>query len=112
MTKHDSWRDGALVRRADDTARVVTVWDGAGNETTRPYTVEENTAADFRTAQQVLSDNEASIRQKLRAALASNNEYLALPTPTAAQTTAQVKALSRQANALIRLAGQQFESDS
>lgn len=43
------------------------------------------------------------LHARARTALAGNATYLALATPTAAQTTAQVKALTRQINALIRL---------
>ena len=37
-------------------------------------------------------------------ALANNHTFLALPSPTAAQSVAQVQALTRQIDALIRLA--------
>lgn len=108
---HQMWRDGILVREHDDTARTVTTWaDGAA--TTRAYTSAENAEADRRATQQAEATNESSIRSKLRTAIQSNNDYLAITTPTGAQTTAQVKALTRQTNALIRLAGQQFDTDT
>lgn len=48
-------------------------------------------------------DNSLTLQQQATAALAANRTYVALASPTAAQTTAQVKALSRQNNGLIRL---------
>lgn len=44
-----------------------------------------------------------AIRDNARQALAGNRTYVGTATPTAAQTTAQVKALSRQVNGIIRL---------
>lgn len=110
---HQTWKAGVLIREEDDVARTVTRWnDDGSNPQTRPYTAEENARADASAAEQTLTDNETSIRGKLRLALDTNNTYLALATPTAAQTTAQVKALSRMVNGLIRLANRSLESDS
>lgn len=53
--------------------------------------------------------NEATIRQHAAGALTSNKAFLALTSPTNAQVLAQVKALTRQQNGLIRLALQSFD---
>jgi hypothetical protein len=53
-------------------------------------------------------DNDQTIRQQATGALAANRAFVA-SSPTAAQTTAQVKALSRQVNGLIRLLLQQLD---
>jgi hypothetical protein len=46
----------------------------------------------------------ATLRQNARAALVGNATFLALAAPTAAQNAAQVKALTRQVDGLIRVA--------
>ena len=46
----------------------------------------------------------ATLRAAVRAALAANRNFLALPAPGPAQTLEQVRALTRQMNALARLA--------
>ena len=48
--------------------------------------------------------NRETIKAQARQALDTNAAFLALQSPTNAQTLAQVKALTRQANGLIRLA--------
>jgi hypothetical protein len=48
--------------------------------------------------------NAATIRTQAANALAANRTFIALTAPTNAQVVAQTKALSRQMNALIRLA--------
>lgn len=47
--------------------------------------------------------NETTLRERALAALDTNRAYIARTSPTAAQTAAQVKALSQQNNSLIRL---------
>lgn len=47
--------------------------------------------------------NEATLTARAAAALTSNATYLALSAPTAAQNTAQIKALTAQVQAVIRL---------
>ena len=48
--------------------------------------------------------NAATLRAQAQSALAANRTALAVTNPTNAQLVAQVKALTRQNNALIRLA--------
>jgi hypothetical protein len=47
--------------------------------------------------------NAATLHDRTTQALTANATYLALASPSAAQTTAQVKALTRECDALIRL---------
>jgi hypothetical protein len=47
--------------------------------------------------------NRQTVAQRAQAALNANATFLALATPSAAQTTAQVKTLTKECNALIRL---------
>lgn len=113
MALHQTWKAGILIREADDTARTVSTWsDNGTNKQTRPFTAEENAFADQATGSQVLVSNETSIRDRLQLAMDTNNTYLAISAPTAAQTTAQVKALARQNTALIRMVLRRFDSDA
>ena len=54
--------------------------------------------------------NEAALRQAARHALATNRTFIANASPSNAQTVAEVKALARQVNALIRLELNQLDA--
>lgn len=56
--------------------------------------------------------NETALRQAASQALAVNRDYLALAPATQAQALAQVKALTRQTNGLIRLLLRQLDDVS
>lgn len=47
--------------------------------------------------------NRATLLEQAKAAITVNKTYLALSSPTAAQTTAEVKSLARQMNAIIKI---------
>ncbi len=53
--------------------------------------------------QQTQQTNRRTIEQQATDALATNRTFAGIASPTAAQTTAQVKALTRQTNGVIRL---------
>lgn len=53
--------------------------------------------------------NRATLQQQAQAALAANRTFVAIASPTNAQVAAQVKALTRQNNGIIRLLLGQFD---
>jgi hypothetical protein len=55
-------------------------------------------------AQADAAANQETLQSRSEAALAANTTFLALASPTNAQTLAQVKTLTKECNALIRLA--------
>ena len=100
MMPDDAWPAGDLLEWGDDETRT---HHDFFNETTRPYTDEENAAADDRAASATAEANGAALRTQAAAALATNRAFLALAAPTNAQTLAQVKHLTRVVTALGRL---------
>lgn len=55
------------------------------------------------TAGELADLNAATIRTQLDAAIAANRDFLAVGSPTAAQTVTQTRAMARQLNGLLRL---------
>ena len=80
------------------TTRTVTLLAGIPTETwtPRPWTLEEQTT-------RTETSNSETLRARARTTLGTNTTYLAIAAPTTAQNTAQIKALTRQVSALIRL---------
>lgn len=100
--RQNSSPDGTVLEQWDDAVRVYTDFR-ADPDTSRPYTDEENAAADARAADAQAATNAATLRDRARTAVQGNRDFLALASPTNAQTLAQVKALTRQNNAIIPL---------
>lgn len=96
-------------RPADDQTttydRSITVVKGVPTVT---WTARPKTAPEL--AADTQSTNRATIQQQATQALDTNRTFLALASPTNAQTLAQVKALTRQNQGLIRLLLNQLDA--
>ena len=104
------WLPVVVVARPADTAThtsdySVTLISGVPTET---WTVRAKTQAELDSS--AITTNEADLIARAKTALTANAAFLALTTPTTAQAVAQVKALTRQVNALIRLVGRDLLS--
>lgn len=64
----------------------------------------------YMVAKPVEQFNAETVVERAEQALADNAEFIALASPTNAQAVAQVRALTRQVNGLIRLALNRFDS--
>lgn len=95
--------DNNALERWDDGTRTYTDFR-ATPDVVRPYTAAENAEADQRAAEGSRTTNGEAIRSNALTALTSNRNLLGIASPTSAQNAAQVKALTRQVNGLIRLA--------
>lgn len=105
--------DGVLREWWDDETRTYRAFDAAGVETlSRAYTADENQVADARAAQEARDTNERDLRDKAAQAIALNDAFLALASPSNAQVVAQVQRLTREATALIRLTVRALDSTS
>jgi hypothetical protein len=95
----------------DTATRTAYAADDAGTVTSRPFNPSENSVADSLERPGRRDANAVMLEAQARTSYQNNLDFLALPAPTfplnvAAQSAlvAQVAALTRQTNALIRLA--------
>lgn len=98
--------NGILRQQWNDNTRQYSEWDADGvllEGMPRPYTDEENSLADINATVEAQENNRQELLTKARTALTANANFLALASPTNAQVLAQVKMLTREATALIKL---------
>lgn len=111
MGKVSVTTNGVVRQQWDDDLRVYTEYDDTGAVTlTREYTVSEGFGADIRAALSTPDTVEQNLRSKASNAIAANNTFLALASPTNAQTLAQVQRLTRENTALIKLVLRQLDN--
>lgn len=95
-----------LVEFRDGQARKVTVTDVIDGDvvvTVDGVEVDRRRLNDAEIAAYTHDRNRSTIESQAEAALAANRTYLALSSPTNAQNLAQIRALTRQTQGLIRL---------
>ena len=80
------------------------VFNEAGDRVRQPSTEFVDDAAI------VAAENARTLRERAASAIASNAAYLTLTTPTNAQNVAQLRTLTRECSALIRLALAAFDT--
>lgn len=97
---------GALTAVTAEDGTTVTSHNPAVTKETLASAIAAHVAPD----QTARSANKATIQSRAESALENNRTFLAITSPTNAQIVAQVKALTRQNNALIRLALGRFDA--
>ena len=96
---------GVLIRQWDDNTSTYTEYDPTTGALTitRAYTAQETSDAQARASTATSTANLANLRAKAQNALNNNATYLAIASPTNAQAVAQIGALTRQMDAVIRI---------
>jgi YD repeat-containing protein len=103
--------DGVIRERRDDTTRTVTTYDEQGNITSeRPYTAEENAAADQAALEATLNTNKRTVEQKLATKLA-NMQTILVQTNADLRTdpSQEIKDMARAIRLLVRMQMIQFD---
>lgn len=95
------WSNGT---QTGDPPAGYTATNGAGHVIRqRPLTADETARLAALDVTNTADTNQATIHSRLSAAVTANNAYLALNTPTAAQTAAQVARVTRECTAFAKL---------
>jgi hypothetical protein len=101
--RHQTVQDGVVRREWDTDTRTYTERDEAGEVVeTRAFTPVESVWADAMLVEETAEQNGSTLRSRADQALAANQAFLA-SSRTNAQSLAQVTALTRQMNGVIRL---------
>ena len=110
MIRNESFSGGVCIAAevVDLDAGTVTVERDGQVVESRPLTAAE---LDVYVNQPKAEANRTAIEDKAAAALTANATFLALTSPTNARTLAQVKALTRQNTAIIRLLLNKLDTD-
>lgn len=108
----ETYSDGRLIERHDETTRIVTTYDAQGNITSeRPYTVEENAAADQAALEATLNTNKKTVEDKLAKRLSNMQAILDQTNADLRADPAQeIKELARAVRLLVRLQTRQLDS--
>lgn len=83
-----------------------------GADVSRPFNAAENQMADIEEVSLSKGALREELEDKVVNAFQSNNAFLAIASPTNAQVLAQVKALTRQNNAIMKLLVSKLMTDS
>ena len=106
------WQNKILVQQWDDGTSTYTEYDPTTGVQTlsRAYTAAETAAAQARATETTTAANLATIMQRIQTAISNNQTYLGLTSPTNAQNVAQVQALTRQCDGIMRVLGNILDS--
>lgn len=96
---------GKLTDQWDDNTSTYTTYEPTTGLqiTSRAYTADETAAAQVRAKLATANANLANVQSKANTALTNNQTYLGIASPTNAQNAAQVQALTKQMDAVIRI---------
>ena len=107
----ENYIDGVLRERWDDATRLYTAWDADGTQTEqRPYTSQENAAADVAAATESQSQNKSTIELNLEADLAAMQAIKDTPNSTINDSPASyIKEVAVAVRRLIKMELEDFE---
>jgi len=102
-------RNGQEVERVEVSYSKRTYRRMARDESGQMAVVEERSLTDQEIADKRTDEGAKAASQRIREAIAGNKAFLDLASPTNAQAVAQVRALTRQMTALLRLQLRDFD---